>query len=129
MIPIREEAKHEEMFEPEMVWNQLKTVYDPEIPVNIVDLGLVYTAEIVPLEDGKRNIEIKMSMTAQDAAWATALKAEVEAKLARLPGVNQVQVYIVFDPPWNSGRMSEAAKLHLGIDLDFGLAHSPAVVS
>ena len=118
-----------EAFAPEMVWKQLKTVYDPELPVNIVDLGLVYSAEIISLEDGKRNIEVKMSMTAPGCGMGNVLKADVEGKLARLPGVNKVQVDIVFDPPWNAGRMSEAAKLQLGIDSDFGVRRSrPSLV-
>jgi probable FeS assembly SUF system protein SufT len=118
---VTEEVTHEEAFEP-MIWKQLKTVYDPEIPVNIVDLGLVYSIEITPLEDGKRNIEVRMSMTAPGCGMGNVLKADVEDKLSRLPGVNKVQVNIVFDPPWNSGLMSEAARLQLGIDSDFGVS-------
>lgn len=63
-LTVTEAVTPEEAFEPEMIWKQLKTVYDPEIPVNIVDLGLVYSTQITPLEDGKRNIEVRMSMTA-----------------------------------------------------------------
>jgi metal-sulfur cluster biosynthetic enzyme len=99
----------------------LRTVYDPEIPVNIVDLGLVYSVEVTALEDGKRDIEVRMSMTAPGCGMGNVLKADVEGKLSRLPGVNKVRVNIVFDPAWNPGRMSEAARLQLGIELDFGL--------
>jgi probable FeS assembly SUF system protein SufT len=111
-------------FQPEMVWEQLKTVYDPEIPVNVVDLGLIYSAEIMPLEEGRRDIEIKMSMTAPGCGMGNVLKADVEGKLSRLPGVNEVRVEVVFDPPWNPGLMSEAAKLQLGFDSDYGGAQS-----
>lgn len=102
-----------------MIWDQLKTIYDPEIPVNIVDLGLVYTAAVDPQEDGKK-IRIQMSMTAPGCGMANVLKADVETKLARLPEVKEVAVEVVFDPPWNPSRMSEAAKLALGFDSDYG---------
>jgi probable FeS assembly SUF system protein SufT len=118
---VTETVTHEEVFEPEMIWKQLRTVYDPEIPVNIVDLGLVYSVEVTALEDGKRDIEVRMSMTAPGCGMGNVLKADVEGKLSRLPGVNKVRVNIVFDPAWNPGRMSEAARLQLGIELDFGL--------
>jgi probable FeS assembly SUF system protein SufT len=106
-------------FSEEMVWDQLKTVYDPEIPVNIVDLGLIYSCDITPLESG-RNIEVKMSMTAPGCGMGNVLKADVENKLSRLPEVKRVNVEVVFDPPWHPGLMSEAAKLQLGFDLDYG---------
>lgn len=106
-------------FSEEMVWDQLKTVYDPEIPVNIVDLGLIYSCDITPLENG-RNIEVKMSMTAPGCGMGNVLKADVENKLSRLPEVKRVNVQVVFDPPWHPGLMSEAAKLQLGFDLDYG---------
>jgi probable FeS assembly SUF system protein SufT len=104
-------------FSEEMVWVQLKTVYDPEIPVNIVDLGLVYSCEITPLDDGGKKAHIRMSMTAPGCGMSDVLKNDVETKLSRLPEVKQVQVDVVFDPPWHPGLMSEAAKLQLGFDL------------
>jgi probable FeS assembly SUF system protein SufT len=107
-------------FSEQMVWDQLKTVYDPEIPVNIVDLGLIYSCEITPHEQGGKKIEVKMSMTAPGCGMGDVLKADVEGKLSRLPEVKGVDVQIVFDPPWNPGLMSEAAKLQLGFDLDYG---------
>ena len=109
-------------FREEMIWQQLKTVRDPEIPVNIVDLGLIYAAAAVPIEgsmDGKR-VEVRMSLTAPGCTMSDAIKAEVERKLAALPEVNEVRVDVVFDPPWNPGMMSEAAKLQLGFDSDYG---------
>jgi probable FeS assembly SUF system protein SufT len=110
---------HEETFGDQMVWDQLKTVYDPEIPVNIVDLGLVYSCVITPLEQRRNRIDIKMSMTAPSCGRSKVLKADVENKLLRLPGVKEVQE-VVFDPPWHPGLMSDAAKLQLGFDLDYG---------
>jgi probable FeS assembly SUF system protein SufT len=104
-------------FSEQMVWDQLKTVYDPEIPVNIADLGLIYSCETKPLEGGGQRIDIKMSMTAPGCGMGNVLKADVENKLASLPGVKEVHVEIVFDPPWGPARMSDAAKLQLGFDL------------
>jgi metal-sulfur cluster biosynthetic enzyme len=98
----------------------LKTVYDPEIPVNIVDLGLVYSCVIVPMEQGGNSVHIKMSMTAPGCGMGNVLKGDVQTKLARLPGVKEVHVEVVFDPPWHPGLMSDAAKLQLGFDLDYG---------
>lgn len=105
-------------FQEQMVWNELKTVYDPEIPVNIVDLGLIYECKITSDEQGAKKIEVKMSMTAPGCGMGNVLKADVERKLRQLPEVGEVSVEVVFDPPWHMGRMSEAAKLQLGLDLD-----------
>jgi probable FeS assembly SUF system protein SufT len=113
--PARESA-----FSETLLWDQLRTVFDPEIPVNVVDLGLIYACEVSMLEEGKRKISIKMSMTAPGCGMGNVLKADVESKLSRLPSVAEVRVEVVFDPPWNPGRMSEAAKLQLGFDLDYG---------
>jgi len=115
-----EPAVREGPFSDQMVWDQLKTVYDPEIPVNIVDLGLVYSCHIAPLEQGGNSVHIKMSMTAPGCGMGNVLKADVESRLSRLPGVKEVHVEVVFDPPWHPGLMSDAAKLQLGFDLDYG---------
>ncbi len=100
-----------------MVWDQLKTVFDPEIPVNIADLGLIYACDIKPLEQGGNRIEIKMSMTAPGCGMGNVLKTDVEQKLSKLPDVREVDVELVFEPPWGPSRMSEAAKLQLGFDI------------
>jgi len=113
-------AVQEGTFSDEMVWDQLKTVYDPEIPVNIVDLGLVYSCVIVPMEQGGKSVHVKMSMTAPGCGMGNVLKADVESKLSRLPSVKEVHVEVVFDPPWHPGLMSDAARLQLGFDLDYG---------
>ena len=122
------EAKHssaqEATFNEQMVWDQLKTVYDPEIPVNIVDLGLIYSCRITDLDQGGKKIDVDMSMTAPGCGMGNVLKADVEGKLSRLPEVREVRVEVVFEPPWTPGRMSEAAKLQLGFDLDYGSADS-----
>jgi probable FeS assembly SUF system protein SufT len=113
------------VFSEQLVWDQLKTVYDPEIPVNIVDLGLIYSCEITSCqiaaqEQSGKKIDVKMSMTAPGCGMGNVLKADVEGKLQRLPEVQEVHVEVVFDPPWSPALMSEAAKLQLGFDLDYG---------
>lgn len=105
-------------FSEKLVWDRLKTVFDPEIPVNIVDLGLVYSCQITSAEEGGHKIEIKMAMTAPGCGMGDVLRRDIEGKLSQLPEVRQVRAEIVFDPPWNPSRMSDAAKLQLGLDLD-----------
>jgi probable FeS assembly SUF system protein SufT len=117
--PVQPQATTETTFNEKLVWDQLKTVFDPEIPVNIVDLGLIYACEITDQDSGKK-IDIKMSMTAPGCGMGNVLKADVESKVSRLPQVKAVNVEVVFDPPWGPARMSEAAKLQLGFDLDYG---------
>jgi len=102
-------------FSEKAVWDQLKTVYDPEIPVNIVDLGLVYSCSIAE-KDGAHDIAITMSMTAPGCGMGDVLKSDIEQKLNALPSVNQVNVEVVFDPPWTPHMMSEATRLQLGLD-------------
>lgn len=104
-------------FSEKLVWDQLKTVYDPEIPVNVVDLGLIYSCQITTVEGGHK-IDIDMSMTAPGCGMGDVLKADIERKLSQLPQVKEVQAKIVFDPPWSPARMTDAAKLQLGLDLD-----------
>src|SRR5215472_1958699 len=115
-----DEEKPEAAFSESMVWDQLKTVFDPEIPVNIVDLGLIYSCQITELERGQKKIDVRMSMTAPGCGMGNVLKADIENKLSRLPQVKAVNVEVVFDPPWHPGLMSEAARLQLGFDLDAG---------
>jgi len=103
-------------FREEMIWQQLKTVRDPEIPVNIVDLGLIYAAAALPAENGGKRIEVRMTLTAPGCAMSDVIKAEVERKLAALPEVREVRVDVVFDPPWDKSRMSPEARMMLGLD-------------
>jgi probable FeS assembly SUF system protein SufT len=105
-------------FSEQLIWETLKTVYDPEIPVNVVDLGLIYSCVITPHENGGNVVTIRMAMTSPACGMSNVLKADVESKLERLEGVAETRVEVVFDPPWNSGRMSEAARLQLGFDLE-----------
>ncbi len=102
-------------FSEQLVWDQLKTVYDPEIPVNIVDLGLVYSCVVTPM-DGGQKISITMSMTAPGCGMGDVLRSDIERKLTGLPTVKEVHVEVVFDPPWTPRLMSEATRLQLGLD-------------
>ncbi len=97
-----------------LVWDQLRTVYDPEIPVNIADLGLVYKCEVEPV-DGAYKVAIEMTLTAPGCGMGDVLKAEAEDKLRAIPGVKELDVQLVFDPPWDMSMMPEAAKLALGL--------------
>lgn len=105
-------------FSEKLVWDRLRTVYDPEIPVNVVDLGLIYDCQVNATGDQGHVIEIKMTMTAPGCGMADVLKADIQRQLAALPTVKNVNVEVVFDPPWHPGRMSEGARLQLGLDLD-----------
>ncbi|MEO6966449.1 MAG: iron-sulfur cluster assembly protein [Acidobacteriaceae bacterium] len=102
-------------FSEKLVWDQLSLVYDPEIPVNIVDLGLVYTCVITPVEGGQK-IDITMSMTAPGCGMGDVLKADIETRLTPLKDVKEVNVTIVFEPVWGPHMMSEATRLQLGLD-------------
>jgi len=99
----------------ELVWDQLKTCFDPEIPVNIVDLGLVYLCELQPAEDGGKNVKIKMTLTAPGCGMGPVLAHDVKQKIESLPGVKTAEVEVVFDPVWDRSMMSDAAKLQLGM--------------
>ena len=115
----QKQQKATDAFREEAIWKELRTIYDPEIPVNIVDLGLIYSARTLEDEKGHR-IDVRMSLTAPGCSMSEVIKAQVERKLSQLSGVSEVHVEVVFDPPWNPGMMSEAAKLQLGFDSDFG---------
>jgi probable FeS assembly SUF system protein SufT len=97
------------------VWNQLRSCYDPEIPVNIVDLGLIYDCHLSPLNAGSFKADVKMTLTAPGCGMGPVLAQDVQNKLLGLEGVDDVSVELVWDPPWNQGMMTEAAKLQLGL--------------
>jgi probable FeS assembly SUF system protein SufT len=97
------------------VWDQLRTVYDPEIPINLADLGLVYGCRVNPLDEGGNRVEIEMTLTAPGCGMGDVLKAEVESKVERLPGVKELDVQLVLDPPWDFSMIPDAAKLTLGM--------------
>jgi probable FeS assembly SUF system protein SufT len=102
-------------FHETLVWDQLRTCYDPEIPVNIVELGLIYSVEISDLTDGGKRVAVQMTLTAPGCGMGNVLKTDIERKISRLPSVKEVLVDLVLDPPWSPALMSEAAKLELGM--------------
>ena len=101
----------------EKIMGELRTVFDPEIPVNVVDLGLVYRTDILPAANGQEghHIAVDMTLTAPGCGMGGVLKADAEAKIGRLYGVTSCHVEIVVDPPWSQDKMSDAAKLQLGM--------------
>jgi probable FeS assembly SUF system protein SufT len=97
------------------VWEQLRLCYDPEIPVNIVDLGLVYDCHLTPLAANSFRAEVKMTLTAPGCGMGPVLAQDVQNRLLAIEGMDDVAVEVVWDPPWNQAMISEAAKLQLGL--------------
>jgi len=98
-----------------LVWKQLRSCFDPEIPINVVDLGLVYEATVRTREDGQREVDIRMTLTAPGCGMGDILVDDVRSKLELIPTVAEADVELVFDPPWNRTMMSEAARLETGM--------------
>jgi probable FeS assembly SUF system protein SufT len=101
-------------FDEARVWEQLRTVYDPEIPVNIVELGLVYQCRSEQLPEGGHRVDIQMTVTAPGCGMGPVLQDDVRRKVLSIPGVKEANVELVWDPPWDQSRMSEVARLELG---------------
>ncbi len=99
------------------VWNQMRTCYDPEIPVNIVDLGLIYDCKIEPIPGANNSfrVNVKMTLTAPGCGMGPALQQDVQNKLLSIEGVDDVNAELVWEPQWNQGMLTEAAKLQLGL--------------
>jgi probable FeS assembly SUF system protein SufT len=99
------------------IWDQMKTCFDPEIPVNIVDLGLVYDCKISPMPEGSKGsrVDVKMTLTAPGCGMGPVIQGDVQTKIKALPGVAEANVELVWEPQWNQSMMSEAAKLQLGL--------------
>lgn len=98
-----------------LLWDQLKTCYDPEIPLNIVELGLVYRCDMQRDAEGERAVAVEMTLTAPGCGMGDILVDDVRSKLERVPTIKSVDVSLVFDPPWNHTMMSEAARLETGM--------------
>ena len=98
-----------------VIWEQLRTCYDPEIPVNIVDLGLIYRCEVRSLGNGERSVSVDMTLTAPGCGMGDVLVQDAREKIAIIPTVSDVTVELVFDPPWHVGMMSEEARLQTGM--------------
>ena len=116
-VPIQTTADDPESAEvsEEEVWERLRTCYDPEIPVNIVDLGLVYDCGISDTESGAKRVDVKMTLTAPGCGMGPTIAAEAESKILGIPGVKEADVQRVWDPPWNQSMISEAGKMKLGL--------------
>jgi probable FeS assembly SUF system protein SufT len=99
----------------EAVWNQLKLVFDPEIPVNVVDLGLIYDCEVTTQENGTTSVLVKMTLTAPGCGMGPTIAADARSKILALEGIDEADVELVWDPAWNQSMISEAGKMKLGI--------------
>ena len=97
------------------VWDQLKQCYDPEIPVNIVDLGLVYDCKLIEKPEGGTKVEVKMTLTAPGCGMGPAIAHDAQSKILSIDGVDEAQVDLVWDPPWNQNMISEAGRMKLGM--------------
>jgi len=100
----------------ERVWQQLRSCFDPEIPVNIVDLGLIYDCQVEPLPDGGHKASVQFTLTAQGCGMGEILKSDIRRKLLEVSDVREAAVELVWDPPWSQSRMSVEAKHQLGIE-------------
>ena len=98
-----------------VIWEQLKTCYDPEIPVDIVNLGLIYRCDVTPLGNGQRSVSVDMTLTAPGCGMGDVLVQDAREKIAVIPTIADVNVELVFDPPWNVGMMTEEARLQTGM--------------
>ncbi len=99
----------------ERVWDALRNVYDPEIPVNVVELGLVYNNDVAPLPEGGYKVDIRLTLTAPGCGMGPVLQSDAERKIKAIPGVKTANIQLVVEPPWNQDMMSEAARLQLGL--------------
>ena len=114
-MPAAAIADHSGPVEDKSVWDQLRTCYDPEIPVNIVDLGLVYDCIITPRDGQGAMVEVKMTLTAPGCGMGPTIAAEAKSKVLSVPGVGDADVQLVWDPPWNQAMISEVGKMKLGL--------------
>ena len=114
-VAVVDAAANEGKSTEDLAWDQLRTCFDPEIPVNIVDLGLVYACALSPLPEGGQKIDVKFTLTAPGCGMGDVLREDIKGKLLTVPDVKEADVQVVFDPPWSLQMMSEAAKLQLGM--------------
>ena len=110
-----EAAASTEKVDEQSVWQQLRTCYDPEIPVNIVDLGLVYDCTVEQPDGTPAKVNVKMTLTAPGCGMGPTIAAEARAKIESVPGVGEATVELVWDPAWNQAMISEAGKMKLGL--------------
>jgi probable FeS assembly SUF system protein SufT len=113
--PVPAAATEAVKVDEQAVWGQLRTCYDPEIPVNIVDLGLVYDCSVEQQDSQPAKVNVKMTLTAPGCGMGPTIAAEARAKIESVPGVGEAAVELVWDPPWNQAMISEAGKMKLGL--------------
>jgi probable FeS assembly SUF system protein SufT len=113
--PDRAEVPADAPFSVDLVWQAATTVFDPEIPVDIVELGLIYRVDATELADGGWRVEVDMSVTAPFCGMGDIMRQDLHDAIAALPGVSEVEVKLVFDPPWDASRLSDVARLELGM--------------
>ena len=114
--PTRLPASSTDPLTEDLVWAQLREVYDPEIPINVVDLGLVYDLQLHPLPDGKHNVLVQMTLTAQGCGMGPSIARDAQRRIETLPNVAAVDVRIVWDPQWHPDMMSAEGKKRLGVE-------------
>lgn len=100
----------------DLVWQELRSCFDPEIPVNIVDLGLIYACDVQSLSSGGNRAVVRFTLTAQGCGMGQFLKRDIEKKIQSVPGIEEIDVELVWDPPWNQSMISVSAKQQLGIE-------------
>ncbi len=113
--PVHDDEDGGAEVDADRVWARLRRCYDPEIPVNVVDLGLIYRVHVSDLPSGGKRVDVTMTLTAPGCGMGQVLANDVEQAVRRLPGVDEVQVELVFDPPWSPDAMTEEARLELGM--------------
>ncbi|HEX3816822.1 MAG TPA: putative Fe-S cluster assembly protein SufT [Chthoniobacterales bacterium] len=110
-----EDKEAAEAVNEKAVWDQLRQCYDPEIPVNIVDLGLVYDCQLLQRPEGGSKVEVKMTLTAPGCGMGPAIAHDAQSKILSIEGVDEADVQLVWDPPWNQNMISEAGRMKLGM--------------
>jgi len=108
--------QHEGPVTEDMIWAQLRDVYDPEIPINVVDLGLIYDLQIEPQPDGESKVLVQMTLTAQGCGMGPSIARDAQRRIESLPGVAEAEVRVVWDPPWHPDMMSPEGKKKLGVE-------------
>jgi probable FeS assembly SUF system protein SufT len=104
-----------EVVDEKAVWDQLRQCFDPEIPVNIVDLGLVYDCRLIEKPEGGKKVEVKMTLTAPGCGMGPAIAHDAQSKILSIDGIDEADVQLVWDPPWNQNMISEAGRMKLGM--------------
>lgn len=115
LVPAAATSDYDGPPKEEAIWEAMKTVFDPEIPVNIVDLGLVYSMQVTEIEEGKYGVNVQMTLTAPGCGMGPAIAEDAKGRIETVPGVSSAHVEIVWDPPWSQEMISEEGKMQLGL--------------